>query len=169
MTAPEIAHAQLPPDPDVPPRSRPPARGVALIGALAVLLVCQLAGETAVRLTGLPVPGPVLGMVLLTGILVARDRVPRELEETALGLLRHLSLLFVPAGVGVMLHGERIGGEGPALAAALLASTALTIAVSAVTFRLVARLVARLAARPASRDGSGSNGPGSGGADAGDR
>ncbi len=110
-----------------------------MIAALSLLLVCQLAGELLARLGGLPIPGPVIGMALLFVILAVRGHVPDRLRETAETLLQHLSLLFVPAGVGVMLHAARIQAEWPAIVVALAASTVLTIAVSALVFRLVSR------------------------------
>lgn len=112
-----------------------------MIAALTILLSCQLAGEVLVRLTSLPVPGPVLGLVILLAGIGVTGRIPQDLRETATGLLSHLSLLFVPAGVGVMLHFERIGTEWLALLAALLLSTWATIAVSALVFVGVARMV----------------------------
>jgi holin-like protein len=94
-----------------------------------VLLVYQLVGEVLVQLTGLPVPGPVVGMLLLFIDAGARRGAAswllRELQQSLLG---HLSLLFVPAGVGVMLHFQRLGQEWLAIAVALVASTVLTIA-----------------------------------------
>jgi holin-like protein len=112
-----------------------------MLGALAVLLVCQLAGEVLARAIALPVPGPVIGMALLLAALAIRRNIPAELHDTAQGLLRHLSLLFVPAGVGVMLHLARIRSEWLAIIAALLISSLLTLAITALVFRLVARLV----------------------------
>jgi len=112
-----------------------------MIAALTILLSCQLAGEVFVRLVALPVPGPVMGLVFLLAGMAVRGRVPQTLRDTANGLLSHLSLLFVPAGVGVMLHFERIGSEWLALLAALLLSTWATIAVSALVFTAVARAV----------------------------
>lgn len=113
-----------------------------MVHALLTLLACQLAGEVVARAAGLPLPGPVLGLVLLLAVLLLRGRAPAPLERTAEGLLSHLSLLFVPAGVGVIAHLERIRADWLPIAAALLVSTALTIAVTAVVFRLVARAVA---------------------------
>lgn len=112
-----------------------------MIGALATLLCCQLAGESIARLGALPVPGPVIGLMLLFALLAARRSVPDALQSAADGLLRHLSLLFVPAGVGVMLHAARLEAEWPAILAAIVISTALTVAVTALVFRLVARLL----------------------------
>lgn len=105
-----------------------------MIHDLLILLSCQLAGEFFVFFMGLPVPGPVLGFVLLFLLCALSGRVPASLETTAPELLSHLSLLFVPAGVGVMLHLDRIAGEWPAIAAALLLSTWLTVAVTGLVF-----------------------------------
>ncbi len=105
-----------------------------MIAALTILLACQLAGEVFVRLTGLPVPGPVMGLVFLLVGMAVRGKIPQDLRDTANGLLSHLSLVFVPAGVGVILHFERIGSEWLALLAALLLSTWATIVVSALVF-----------------------------------
>lgn len=107
----------------------------ALIGSLAALLACQLAGEVVARLAGLPVPGPVIGMGLLLVVLLARERTPGALEDTARVLLACLALLFVPAGVGIITHAERVQEEWLALAVTLVASTAITMVVTAVTLR----------------------------------
>lgn len=110
-----------------------------MIPALTALLGFQLAGELIVRLAGIPVPGPVLGMVLLAGFFLVRGEVPAELKHVASVVLRHLSLLFVPAGVGLMLHAARIEAEWLAIGAALLGSSVLTLAVTVLVFRLCAR------------------------------
>lgn len=112
-----------------------------LLVPLAVLLVCQLAGEALVRLTGLPLPGPVVGLVLLFVALSVRGRIHDDLARVANGLLAHLSLLFVPAGVGVILHLARIEAEWPAILVALVASTWLALAAGALTMRAVSRLI----------------------------
>ena len=98
---------------------------------LTLILCCQLAGELIAKALRFPVPGPVIGMVILFVILALRGGIPDGLAATADGLLKHLSLLFVPAGVGVMLHFRLLGDDWLAVAAALIASTVLTIAVTA--------------------------------------
>ncbi len=102
-----------------------------LLGFVTLLLCCQLVGELIVLATGLPLPGPVIGMVILFIGLVVHGTVPDDLQALAGGLLRHLSLLFVPAGVGVMLHLALIADEWLAISVSLLVSTAVTIAVTA--------------------------------------
>jgi holin-like protein len=110
-----------------------------MLGALTVLLVYQLIGEVLVQLLALPVPGPVVGMLLLFVSLVVRGAVPEWLRVTANGLLSHLSLLFVPAGVGVMLHFERLGAEWLPIVVSLVVSTVLTIGVTALVMRVLQR------------------------------
>ena len=110
-----------------------------MIGALTVLLVFQLTGEVLARALGLPVPGPVIGMGLLFLALIARKGAGDELRTTANGLLQHLSLLFVPAGTGVMLHFQRLADEWLPLSVALVTSTLLSIAVSALLLDSLSR------------------------------
>ena len=103
------------------------------------LLLFQCAGEVASRLLGLPVPGPVVGMLLLFIALRARKQVPDAIGAAADALAKHLSLLFVPAGVGVMMYFGRLAGEWLPIAAALLVSTIVAIAAAALTFAALAR------------------------------
>lgn len=117
-----------------------------MLGALTVLLVYQLIGEALVLYFGLPIPGPVVGMLLLFLSLCARGALPGELRDTASGLLQHLSLLFVPAGTGIVLHFSRVSGEWPAILLALIGSTALCIAVTALTMQALIRLRGKRAA-----------------------
>jgi holin-like protein len=100
-----------------------------VIGALATLLTCQLAGEVLGRALHLPVPGPVIGMVLLFVALLARGQpAPPALEATADGLLGSLGLLFVPAGVGVVLYLPLLAQEWAPLSLAVLVGTLSAIA-----------------------------------------
>jgi len=80
-------------------------------------------------------------MLLLLLTLVLRPRTAAVAEGPAEGLLGHLSLLFVPAGVGVMIHTERLGGEWLPIAVALVVSTLLTLVAVALTMRLMVRLL----------------------------
>lgn len=105
-----------------------------MIVHLATLLAFQLAGETLSRGLGLVVPGPVIGMVLLVGFFMAFPRAAAAIQPTALALLAHLSLLFVPAGVGIVGHLDKLGTDGVPILLALLGSTALAIAVGALVF-----------------------------------
>ena len=76
-----------------------------MIRGLAALLACQFFGEVLVALTGLPVPGAVVGMVLLLGWLQWRRPAPEAgVVRAGDALLKHLQLFFVPAGVGVVVY-----------------------------------------------------------------
>lgn len=115
-----------------------------MINTLLLLLVFELLGEVLVRLTGLPLPGPVVGMFALLGTLTLRGRSWSELDAAATTLLSHLSLLFIPAGVGVILHFQRLGAEWLPLLVSLVLSTVMTLAV---TVSVLDYLLNRRAAR----------------------
>lgn len=106
---------------------------------LTVILVCQLAGELIVVGLGLPMPGPVIGMILLFAGLVIRGGIPEGLTRVGDAFLSNLSLLFIPAGVGVVLHMGLIAREAKALGAALFGSTLIAIAVTGLLMHLLTR------------------------------
>lgn len=110
-----------------------------MLGALTLIFACQLAGELLVAVTGLPVPGPVIGMVLLLAGLIARGGIPEPLAAVGGALLSNLALLFVPAGVGVMLHVALIGREALPITVALVVSTVATVAVTALVMNALQR------------------------------
>ena len=114
-----------------------------MIPALATLLVFQLLGEALVLMTGVPMPGPVVGLALLLFTLVLRPSVLGAIKPTAQTLLQHLSLLFVPAGVGVMLHLQRLGNEALAIGVALVVSTLVGLASAALTMAWLMKRTAR--------------------------
>lgn len=111
-----------------------------MIEAAAILLLFQLGGEVVARALALPVPGPVIGLAAMFLALVLRPGLRPRVEPTAGTILKHLSLLFVPAGVGVIAHLDTFGRQGPALLAALTVSTAAAILAAVFAFRAVARL-----------------------------
>jgi len=121
-----------------------------MLRAFAILLVCQLAGEGITRGLVLPLPGPVLGLVILVVLLFAVERrhlvSSATVDDTSLGkvangLLAVLGILFVPAGVGVIQNLALLREYGAALAAALVVSTLLTLSVTVWVFVGVSRLM----------------------------
>lgn len=104
-----------------------------LIMGMSVLLACQFLGELVARGLTLPIPGPVIGMVILLAGLMVRGKVPSSLRMSGEGLLRYLTLLFVPAGVGLMVHFRLIGQDLWPILITLVVSTALTLAATAWT------------------------------------
>ncbi|NCC31365.1 MAG: CidA/LrgA family protein [Chloroflexia bacterium] len=106
-----------------------------MINALLSLLVFQLLGEVLVRAIGVPIPGPVVGMLLLFGALKLRGQVPDTLHKVSEALLNHLSLLFVPAGVGVMVHLNLLRTGWWQLLVTVIVSTLITLVVTAITMQ----------------------------------
>src|SRR6266704_1862195 len=121
-----------------------------MIASLSLILLCQLAGEVIVRGLGLPMPGPVVGLLFLLLLLLARDRFVAlargplrqdGVENASRGLLAHLSLLFVPAGVGVVQKLDLLAEHGIAIFLILALSVVVTLLATVLTFRLVSRLL----------------------------
>jgi holin-like protein len=126
-----------------------------MIASLSLILLCQLAGEALVRGLGLPMPGPVIGLMLLLLLLLLRDRFSLlargplrgdeggGVELTSRGLLANLSLLFVPAGVGVVQKMDLIVDHGIAFLGVLAISVLITLLVTVATFLVASRLMTR--------------------------
>jgi holin-like protein len=100
------------------------------LAGLAWLLVFQSIGEILSRFFHLPIPGPVIGMVLLFAALFL-PRVREPVAQSANFLLAHLSLLFVPVGVGVMAYFGALAEHGPRLVLVIVLSTWIGLAVTA--------------------------------------
>jgi holin-like protein len=123
-----------------------------MIASLSLILLCQLAGEVIVRGLGLPMPGPVVGLMILLLLLLARDRFallahgPLQgdgVEGASRGLLAHLSLLFVPAGVGIVQKLDLLAEHGFAILLILAVSVVVTLLVTVTTFLIANRLMTR--------------------------
>jgi|SRR5450756_2431548 len=129
-----------------------PRADLPMIASLSLILLCQLAGEVIVRGFGLPLPGPVLGLSFLLLLLLARDRFaalargPLQdggVENASRGLLSHLSLMFVPAGVGVVQKLDLVAEHGIAIAAVLALSVVVTLLATVGAFLAVSRMMTR--------------------------
>ncbi len=111
-----------------------------MLNALTLLILCQFVGEVIARAASLPLPGPVIGLVLLLTGLIIRDRTPdAELSATSGWLLRYFGLLFVPAGVGVITQLDVIGANFWALLVAIPVSTFLGLVVTGWVMQRLAR------------------------------
>jgi holin-like protein len=107
---------------------------VLALRGFAWLLALQAVGELSVKQLGLTVPGPVLGMVfLLFALKLPSARL--AVSGCAEFLLNHLSLLFVPVGVGVMTHLGIFSDFGWRIAVVLVLSTWVGLSVTALTLR----------------------------------
>ncbi|CAN5667654.1 CidA/LrgA family protein [soil metagenome] len=105
---------------------------------MAWLLAMQSLGELLSRGLGLPFPGPVVGMMLLLAALAIRH-VREPVAACADFLLSHLSLLFVPVGVGVMTHLSLLDQYGVRILAVIVLSTWAGLAVTVLSLRLMSQ------------------------------
>lgn len=102
-----------------------------MIQGMLILLFCQLLGEWLMVALGAPIPGPVAGMLILWLGLLVYGKVPDALRLPAEGLIRHLSLLFIPAGVGLMVFAELLAAHWLVVLSSLLGSTLITLVLTA--------------------------------------
>lgn len=110
-----------------------------MIGYLTVILLCQLIGEGLAGALALPVPGPVIGMLLLFCGLMLKGGLPDGLAQVSDGLLKSLSLLFVPAGTGVMLHLGVLGEALVPLGLGLIVSSTVALVVTSLLMKWLLR------------------------------
>jgi holin-like protein len=103
------------------------------------LIVLQLIGEVISRSCGLPIPGAVIGLILLYLLLWTRWVDPDDLGATTGFLHQNLGLLFVPAGVGVIAYLPMIADEWAILLASILFSVVATLAVTGLVMAQLAR------------------------------
>jgi holin-like protein len=106
-----------------------------MIRGLIILLAFQGAGEIISRLFSLPVPGPVIGLVLLLIFLIRRGKIDAPIDTVASALTKNLGLLFVPAAVGVVMFWPQLKTHFWAVSIALTVSVTATIAVTAAILR----------------------------------
>ena len=92
------------------------------MSTIFVLIVLQLIGEIIVRVSRLPVPGAIIGLILLYAILVWRGGISDEMSRTSGFLLQNLGVLFVPAGVGVIAYLPMIASQWWVILLVLLVS-----------------------------------------------
>jgi holin-like protein len=118
-----------------------------MMKALLTLIGCQLAGELLRSALALPVPGPVIGMFMLTATLAFRSRYSktnesgfgRTLERTAETLIVSMGLMFVPAGVGIISEAGLLRQEWLPIVAALFGSTILGLVVTGLVMHWASR------------------------------
>lgn len=114
-----------------------------MLQGLTTLVLCQFAGEVVAHALGLSLPGPVIGLVLLFAALVVRGESSAELRLASSGLLRHLSMLFVPAGVGVVTQLGALRDNWLPASVAIVVSTALGLAVTGWVMQRLSRGMAQ--------------------------
>ena len=116
-----------------------------MLKAFLTLIIAQLAGVGLQTVCRLPLPGPVIGLFLLAVPLALRPAWQKSgLDRVAGGLLRHMGLLFVPAGVGMIDHLDILRAETVPLLLGLIGSTLLSLVVTALVMEGHGRLTVRI-------------------------
>jgi holin-like protein len=100
------------------------------MSTIFLLILLQLIGESIVQVSGLPVPGAVVGLVLLYAMLVWRGEISDEMSRSSGFLLQNLGALFVPAGVGVIAYLPLIAAQWGDILLVLIVSVCSTIAIT---------------------------------------
>jgi holin-like protein len=104
-----------------------------MLFGFAVLLLFQAVGELVHAALGVPLPGPVIGMALLTLVLARRPS--PNVDRAASGLLDHMPIFFIPAGVGVLVFAGHLREDWLAIVVSLVGSTLLALTVSALAMK----------------------------------
>lgn len=110
-----------------------------MIKGLLVLTALYFAGELITLYFSLSVPGGVVGMALLTGLLTSGILDVRHVEMTAQLLLDNMGLFFVPAGVGLLVHLELIALHWPAILLITVASLVAVLAAAGISVQALTR------------------------------
>jgi holin-like protein len=102
-----------------------------MLKAVLTLFSCLIIGDVINRLTGLPLPGGVIGLVVLLAILIWRGGPDQELKETSHFLLQNMTVLFIPASVGLITQLPALKQDALPIGVAIVISTVLGMAVTA--------------------------------------
>jgi len=105
-----------------------------LINGLIIILLCQFVGELLAYSLSLPIPGTILGMILLLLGLILSQPCRQQVEPAVSVLIRHLTLLFFPIGAGLVLEWPTFAQHGNAIIIALTLGTLATIVIVALGF-----------------------------------
>jgi len=117
-----------------------------MIRGLVVILIFQGLGEIISKVLGLPIPGPVIGLVLLLATLLIRGKIDPDLDIVASAFAQHLGLLFIPAAVGVVMFVPKLA------AVVLIVSVGLAVAVTSLCLKWLSKTFDKGSGNPGDRD-----------------
>lgn len=123
-----------------------------MIRGLVVILIFQGLGEIISKVLGLPIPGPVIGLVLLLATLLIRGKIDPDLDMVASAFAQHLGLLFIPAAVGVVMFVPKLADHGLAIAVVLIVSVGLAVAVTSLCLKWLSKTFDKGSGNPGDRD-----------------
>ncbi len=123
-----------------------------MIRGLVVILIFQGLGEIISKVLGLPIPGPVIGLVLLLATLLIRGKIDPDLDMVASAFAQHLGLLFIPAAVGVVMFVPKLADHGLAIAVVLVVSVGLAVAVTSLCLKWLSKTFDKGSGHPSDQD-----------------
>jgi len=100
---------------------------------IAVIFAICLVGEFLYRIVGIPIPGNILGMVILLILLCCKILKPEQISSVSSFFLNHLALFFLPPSIAIMTVGEDILGQWPTLLILCIVLTVITLAATGIT------------------------------------
>ena len=106
---------------------------------LAIIMGFLFAGEAVEKFLKIPVPGNVIGMLLLTGALLSGFVKLEDVEEVGTFLIRNMSIMFIPPGAGIIVYWGLVKSQLVPIAVALVVSFAVTIVFTAKTVEILRR------------------------------
>lgn len=110
-----------------------------MLYGLLILVGCQLAGEIVIHFSGLSIPPAVMGMIILFVGLIIKGGIPENLDKTASGIVKHISVLFIAPGAGISLYLGLLYDQWLVIALASVTSTVLTLLVCGSIFQLLGK------------------------------
>lgn len=110
-----------------------------LFKQLGLILAIDFAGEAISRLSGIPVPGSIVGMILLLILLKTKTLRVEQVSEVTDFLLAHINFFFIPVGVGLMVSYKYLEGHYLAGIVLILVTTAIVMTVSGGVTEILAR------------------------------
>lgn len=122
---------------------------IAYAAVVLALAGCLITGSWLVQWMGVPVPGALLGMLVLLGVLLCLPRVPAALIRVSDWMLRNLVLWILPSALGVIAYGAALQAHWLPIVLASVIGTALTAAVTAWVFVAMLHWTARAKLRRA--------------------
>lgn len=93
----------------------------------ALVFSAYYVGNFVTHTFALPIPGPLIGLFFLLAVLFTFPILEHHLATFALTPLKHMSLLFVPAVLGVSLYWSDIQQNALAIGLAIVVTTSLCL------------------------------------------
>lgn len=106
---------------------------------LALILGISFAGELLHRYVGVPIPGNILGMLILLLLLCVKVVKLDHIKEVSDFFLKHIAFFFLPPSIGIMAAGEEVMSQWPLLLFLCVALTIVTLTATGWTVQLLAK------------------------------